>query len=220
MHFNNGKSGWQWCWCRTLCPTGKQTHSLRLSCVNWRWNLSPRHFINLNWFVRGVFPLERNRRGTNCRITNLQNCGYPGSTFANHTSKQGLRNHLYTVLLAQGSLKEHLPAWWNLCIPVSGWVLFYGGESIPVEIAGGSLYSNFRRYDAELTTSTATKRGAQPQIHAYKKESQPRFGLYKKGSLCNPLGHFSWWVGFKNLIFFYWTETTWNHHHLNGISFL
>ena len=39
---------------------------------------------------------------------------------------------------------------------------------------------HFRRYDAEFTTSRATKRSAQPQIQAYKKENQPRFSLYKK----------------------------------------
>ena len=33
------------------------------------------------------------------------------------------------MLLAQTSRKKHFPAWWNLCISVSGWLLFYRGES-------------------------------------------------------------------------------------------
>ena len=97
--------------------------------------------------------------------------------------------------------------------------------SIPVENTGESLCPHFRRYDAEFTTSRATKRSAQPQIQAYKKENQPRFSLYKKELFSyptprNPLEP-PW-----SLFMLGWLQKPWlfvvnrNHHPLNGISFL
>ena len=56
----------------------------------------------------------------------------------------------------------------------------HGLLNIPVEITGETLCPHFRRYDTGVTTSRATKRSAQPQIQAYKKQNQPRFSLYKK----------------------------------------